>query len=338
MKRGCGIALLTWAVCGGAYWYFLHARFRAPLDWLVPLIAGLFMASVIGMLRNSIASGRDAARLSGQDSLTGFTGEVPKDGAIVSIVGRIRATGPQLRAPFSGRPAVLYRYQIDEVVGFATEGQEWKDFSGIALTPAVIDSSHGAIKLLGFPILQGFEEVLQTSSESHANAAEYIASTPFVSMKNLSFGAAMREGFDTAEGDAGKVRKDWRSAGSDDLTGMQILEQVVTPGEQVCAVGKYNALRNGLVPDIGGNELIRLIRGNAQDAAGALSRKTAAGLTRAIITIAIVNGILFLVLRAHDPRTRIGLPRTADARREEANLLHGSARGGDLNAVRLHLR
>ncbi|MGZ7039933.1 MAG: ankyrin repeat domain-containing protein, partial [Thermoanaerobaculia bacterium] len=336
MKRGCAVALFTWAVCGGAYWYFLHERFRAPLDWLVPLIAGLLMAGAIGSLRMSIASGRDALKVSSQDTLTGFTGEKLKDGANVSVVGRIRAAGLQLQAPFSGRAAVMYRYQIDDTVGFAGEDQEWKDFSGLAQAPAVIDSSYGAIKLLGFPILEGFDSSLQNSSESRAKAAAYIAATPFVNIKSLGLREAMREVFDTAESADGKVRKDWRSATSDDLSDKDdkdILEQIVAPGEQVCAVGKYSAEKNGLVPDLSLDRRLRLIRGNAAVAADSLGRRTAVGLARTVIMIAIVNGALFLVLRSHDAKTPIGVPRTAQTLRENMYSLHASARGGDLQTV-----
>src|ERR1700682_2187110 len=129
MKRGCLVTLITWAIFSGAYWYFLHARFRAPLDWLVPLIAGLFMAGIPGILRNSIASAVDAIRLSSQPSFTGFTGEKPKDGTLVSVTGHIRVIGPQLRTPFSDRPAALYRYAIDDDGVGGTDAAP-KDFSG----------------------------------------------------------------------------------------------------------------------------------------------------------------------------------------------------------------
>src|SRR5205823_800324 len=129
MKRGCLVTLIFWAIFSGAYWYFLHSRFRAPLDWLVPLIAGLFMAGVVDNLRNSIASAVDAVRLSSQPSFSGITGEKPKDGALVSVTGHIRVIGPELRTPFSDRPAALYRYAIDDDALGGTDDAR-KDFTG----------------------------------------------------------------------------------------------------------------------------------------------------------------------------------------------------------------
>src|SRR6476469_7560258 len=109
MKRGCLVGLSTWMVLGGAYWYYLHARLAPPLDWIVPAAAGFMMAVVAGNLRIAYASARDAMRVSGQ---TGVIGEKPRDGEVVTVPGRIRASGSPLRAPISGRPAVMYSYEI----------------------------------------------------------------------------------------------------------------------------------------------------------------------------------------------------------------------------------
>src|SRR3954469_17565635 len=121
MKRGCAIALFTWGAASAAYWYFLHARFAAPLDWIVPLAAGFAMALAAGTLRNSLRSGVDAVKLSGASSVGGYIGERPKDDAVVSVTGHIRPTGHPLTAPMSGRPAVLYRYQIDKFAAFTQD-------------------------------------------------------------------------------------------------------------------------------------------------------------------------------------------------------------------------
>src|SRR5947209_12973404 len=107
MKRGCFISLLTWGACAYGYWYFTHARLIPPLDWTGPVGAGLVMAMVIGALRNALAAAHNAIRLSQQPSVMG---ERPRDRAIVSVSGHIRASGSPLRAPISGRPAVLYSY------------------------------------------------------------------------------------------------------------------------------------------------------------------------------------------------------------------------------------
>ena len=52
--------------------------------------------------------------------------------------------------------------------------------------------------------------------------------------------------------DDGQVRKDWRMGNLQDLEGATLMEQVVAPGSQVFAIGKWSAEKRGLIPDSGG--------------------------------------------------------------------------------------
>src|SRR6267378_8475693 len=109
MKKGCLVALITWAVAAGAYWYYIHTRFVPPLDWVVPVVAGLLMAIVSGNLRAGIGSAMNATRVSQQATFSGVMGERPKDGQVLTVVGHIRASGGStFEAPISKRPAVMY--------------------------------------------------------------------------------------------------------------------------------------------------------------------------------------------------------------------------------------
>ena len=74
MKRGCFIGFLTWALCAGAYWYFIHARLQPPLDWIVPVVAGFVMAVIVGTLRIAAANAISAARLSSLSAGPGVIG------------------------------------------------------------------------------------------------------------------------------------------------------------------------------------------------------------------------------------------------------------------------
>src|SRR5439155_17697901 len=114
MKRGCLVALVTWGAAAGAYWYYIHTRFVPPLDWIVPVVAGLLMAIVFGNLRAGVGSAISAVRASQQSSFSGLTGERPKDGQVLPVVGHIRASGVSpLEGPIRGQPAVLYGYDIE---------------------------------------------------------------------------------------------------------------------------------------------------------------------------------------------------------------------------------
>lgn len=298
VKRGCFVGLVTWAACGAVYWYLLHDRFPPPRDWVIPVVAGFFMAVVIGFLQAALASAMAAIRVSQQATFSGSTGERPNDGATVTVVGRIRATGSPLHAPISGKPAVLYSYQIGRTMRGRQSSSQSKDYSGFGLTPSVIDSPLGAIRLLGFPELEGGDKEEHESEEAIANAASYISSTPFKDMRGFHPGDIYREVKDLMTDDDGQIRKDWKLSDTPDLSDSSLFEQMVAPGERVCVTGRYSAEKGGLVPDIGGGNELRLMRGDASAAAWALWRKTASALFAAIIVAGAVNAVIYFVVRS----------------------------------------
>ncbi|MDQ6800885.1 MAG: hypothetical protein M3041_08615 [Acidobacteriota bacterium] len=296
-KRSCLTGLATGAICSGAYWYFLRERIPPPFDWIASLIAGFLMALAVGMLRNAIASARDAISFSSEPVFTGMIAEKPKDRQLVAVTGRIRALNAPLQAPFSGRSAVLYKYEIDKDLLISEENS---DFHGFAMTASVIDSSYGPLRILGFPILEGFKRERQdvSSEEALANARTFIEKTDFIDEKSAGLSESLRQLLETLEDADGRVHQDFRRKPYGyDVKGKKIAETIVAPSEQVCVVGRYSAQKNGLVPDVAGNELLRLIRGDKGISAGALTRKTLAALARVIVIAAFVNGGLYLLLR-----------------------------------------
>jgi hypothetical protein len=202
----------------GAYWYYIHTRFAPPLDWAAPVGAGFLMAIAIGYLRMGIDSAVNATRAGQQSTFSGVIGERPKDGAVLTVVGPIRASGgASLETPISRRPAVLYGYDISHP-GRNSQGENYpiKDFAGFALTPCVIDSRLGAIKLLGFPQLEGFSKY-SINSPDLEKVREYIATTPFQDMAGFNPLTMFREIKELMTDDDGQLRKDWRMT-NDDVT------------------------------------------------------------------------------------------------------------------------
>src|SRR5436190_15122452 len=264
MKKGCLIGVLTWAMCGGAYWYFLHQRFGSPLDKIVPIAAGFLMAVVIGNLRVGLASASSAIEVSHQSA--GVIGERPPDGKLLTVSGPIRATGPSLTAPFSGRSAVLYSYDVGHLSQRTRDAQFVKDYSGFALTPAAIESRFGAIRIMGFPQLQGFGS--QLPDDAIGKVKEYIANTTFTDMSGIDVVAMYREVKERLTDDAGQMRRDLRLTSDEIPPGATIVEEVVSPGEQVTAIGRYSAEKGGLIPDM--NTPLQIVRGDAVTSSAAL--------------------------------------------------------------------
>src|ERR1051326_7710243 len=172
MKKGCITGLFAWLVCAGAYWYFLHARFGPPLNAIIPIVAGFFMALVIGNLRIALDAAIRSVRAGQQSTLV--VGERPPDGKTITVTGTIRATGPALRSPLNDRPAIAYEYDINHTYTDSRGMHPVKDYVGYALTACVIDSRYGAIKILGFPTLSGFAH-----EGDIEKAQQYVANTQF---------------------------------------------------------------------------------------------------------------------------------------------------------------
>ena len=330
MKKGCFVGLLTWAVCGGAYWYFLHNRFGAPLDKIVPIVGGFLMAVVVGNLRIGLASAFNAIEVSQQSS--GVIGERPRDGKLITVSGHIRATGPTLTAPISGRPAVLYTYEVSHWSSGSRDVRLIKDYSGLALTPSAIDSRYGAIGIFGFPMLSGFSSQLPESAMD--NVKQYIANTEFKDLTGFAFGGIFKEVSDRLTDDAGEMRHDLRLTTDDLPEDATLSEEVVAPGEQVTAIGRYSAEKGGLIPDA--NSPMQIVRGDAAASSAALWKKAAGAVIGSLFFAAVINGGLFVVLKFAGGK-RIAIPKSREAAHRDIEGLHRAARDGELSAVQRYV-
>ena len=303
MKRGCLISLLILAACFGGYWYLLHGRIEPPAFWWATGIASFFMWISVGALQTAVTSARDASRVSGESSFGGYGGEQFEDGETVTVVGHIRAVGSSLRAPFSGNPAVLYSYDIDHISRGNNDTNEVKDYSGFAMTPCAIDSPHGSIRLLGFPLLEGFPKGSFDTEAGRRNAHAYLESTPLKDMQGFHPGMIYHEIKELLTDDDGHLRKDWKMTEDRDLSGKHLQEQLVAPGDQVCAIGRWSAAKHGLVPPAGA--VIRLLRGDPQKIVRDLWRKCINNIIGGLIVAAIVNGAVYMLLQVAAGKSKL---------------------------------
>src|SRR5256885_16854882 len=133
MKRGCFVTLLILVALLGGYYHLLHGRIEPPVLWWTVGIASFFMWISTGTLRTAAIAARDARRVSTQSAFAGSGGDELSDRETITIVGRTRAVGQPLRAPFSDQPAVLYSYEIEHVAhGPEDSTSTAKDYSGFA--------------------------------------------------------------------------------------------------------------------------------------------------------------------------------------------------------------
>ena len=303
MKRGCLISLLILAACFGGYWYLLHGRVEPPAFWWATGVASFFMWISVGALQTAVTSARDASRVSSESSFGGYGGEQFEDGATVTVVGHIRTIGSSLRAPFSGNPAVLYNYDIDHISHSGSDSSEVKDYSGFAMAPCAIDSPHGSVRILGFPLLEGFPKSSFDTEAGRRNAAAYLESTPLTDMQGFHPGTIYHEIKELLTDDDGQFRKDWKMTEDRDLTDKHLSEQIVAPGDQVCAIGRWSAAKHGLVPPSGA--VIRLLRGDPQKIVGGLWRKCINNIIGGLIVAAVVNGAIYMLLQVAAGKSKL---------------------------------
>jgi hypothetical protein len=330
MKRGCFLSLLILGACFGGYWYLLHPHIEPPAVWWASGVAGFFMWISFGALQTAAGAARDAQRVSDDSPAGGFSGEQFEDDATVTVVGHIRAVGSPLRAPFSGKQAVLYNYDIDHLSQGHSETTDVKDYSGFALTPSAIDSPRGSIRLLGFPMLEGFDKSSFDTDEGRKNAAAYIESTQLTDMQGFHPGAIFREMKELLTDDDGQFRKDWKMTEDRDFTDKHLHEQMVAPGEQVCAIGKWSASKHGLVP---ANGVIRLLKGEPQQVVKNLWGKCAANVIRGLLVAAMVNGAVYTLLQVAAGKSKLWADTPVAKHSFHADEFQEAVRGGNIAAA-----
>jgi len=303
MKRGCLISLLILGACFGGYWYLLHGHIEPPAFWWITGVASFLMWISVGTLQGAFGAARDASRISSESSFGGFGGEQFADDETITVVGHIRAIGSPMPAPFSGKSAVLYNYDIDHLSQGQNDSTNVKDYAGFALAPCAIDSPHGSVRILGFPLLEGFPKASFDTEEGRRNAAAYIESTTWTDMKGFHPGTIYHEIKEMLTDDDGQFRKDWKMTEDRDLTGKHLAEQLVVPGDQVCAIGRWSASKHGLIPPAGG--VIRLLRGDPQLIVKGLWSKFTGNLIGGLIVAAVVNGAVYMLLQVATGKSKL---------------------------------
>jgi hypothetical protein len=329
MKKGCLLWLLQLAALTGLYYLAFRGRFSPPADLVGALVGGFFLLLSIGAFRNVLAVRRDRARLDG--ALSGGSFE---DGKPIAAIGPIMALGAPIPAPFSHQPCVIYSYDISHIQKGrgSSRDSEGKDVAGFALTPCVVQTPGGNVRILGFPTLEGFAEVRMSGREELASVESYLRSTSFEKMGILKVFSVVKE---LLADEDGHIRKDWWMAGDDfrpDPHKHTTKEQIVRDGETVTAFGLYKAELGGIVPGLGkGGEGIKLLRGDSEAAGKLLKGKVGQSVTASILLLLFSHLILFFILFLREPSFRAGRQDDRDETLIEA------AQNGDMNAVTAQL-
>ena len=285
LKRSCLIAVGTYVLLafGLGLWFLIcfpeapptrsprlpPFPYRAILAFGAGLIGAIPGVLAVGLLDGARTSLRDRASL-----LKTATKTVPADGLFQPFHGRIRATGPMLVAPLTGRECLLYKYR-------ATKGQDTKGSmkvthaEGYALTPSYLEALCGQIHLYAF-MEPEFPEESVDAGAARKRLADFL---PTVELFQPSWDlmAHYRETQKHLLDNDGTIRYHKGQPNAAE-TAADFSEQIVQQGDEVAIFGLYSAARGGIVPDPGEEILhrARLQKGSLQQ------------LTRAFVMKAIV--------------------------------------------------
>ena len=296
LRRGCALILICFVALFAAYFAFFTRYFEWPGNLIAAgfgaLFGGIGISSVaqVGWVWRDLRAFARAARR-----------EAPGDGQLVAAAGPMRPLGAPLTSPLGGEPCVAYEYEVlsRERVGQGKNASRPCDIAGFALTAASIDTPHGGVRLLGFPILDEFP---QEQRHSHARAEQYAASTTFEAAQGLAALKLFSEFDDALADDDGIVRKDFRlTSGPIPFDKRLLNERVVVVGQEVCALGRYDAARRALVPR--GATLNRLWPGTLdavrRKVVGAARTQTLTGLSFFLVSHAMLGAAFYLSETRH---------------------------------------
>ncbi|MBN2294422.1 MAG: hypothetical protein JXM70_18480 [Pirellulales bacterium] len=279
---GCGVPILLFAVFFGGYAYFFLARIE-PV-WLAYVLAGvcaLMLCLAIGAVKTFFQTGATARALHRARHML-----VPGEGELTAVHGEVVAVGETINTPFSNRPCVSYEYEIYRNTSTGTDGclacddrtsdetsKEQYAF-GLAKTEYVIRTSTGDVRPLGYPSLdhstkgschfsehflegpygrQLIERLGITEAELpevKQRAESYLRDEYFHEASGLGMVTALVELAEAIEEDTGFVRKDWKVHDPESLDDATLVETLLEVGQEVCALGKWDATRSGLYPPV----------------------------------------------------------------------------------------
>lgn len=207
MVRGCFYALCLFVALLAGYISWMEQTLDWPASWIAGGIAGFIVLCCIGALMNARIAWRDWGRLA-----AARREEPLYDGRVTAACGTIHPVRESLMAPFSGAECVICEYEISTMRrdSQSKQNSSMVEYAGFLMTPCVIRTSRGEIKLLGFPVLEGISERTVTGAGAQQNAFSYLMHADFEDRSGLK-SVTVFNAFDEAfTDDDGLVRKNLR--------------------------------------------------------------------------------------------------------------------------------
>jgi hypothetical protein len=297
-RSGCLYPLLGFLLIYALY-VFLFLRLIP--DPVAPFFFGLFTAIGTGALVTGLL-GLFRSRKLGAAIRRDGEGAPKKDGRFEAAGGVIYPLQDVLISPFQGRSGVAYEYDV------AAIGQDKQtagsDAWGWALTPAVIRSGRGELRLLGFPDLERFDEAV-VGEGAWERIRSYFKNTVFETIKKADIKKGLGQLLERSVDDDGEARADIRRGTDLDpeavsFENRQFTERVVPVGAEVTVFGIYSSSRGGLVPNPGkASEMVQLWPGKGEELTAVIEKESSGRLSLGILVFILSHALIsvaFLIL------------------------------------------
>jgi hypothetical protein len=304
MRRACLFSVLQLVAFTAAWYLFFRGRVEPPALFVFAAVAGLLGAIAVGLVWSFVLRARERRALA-----RAVAGLPLEDGRFGAAAGRVQASGLRtLTAPFSGRPALAYEYQVYRWKRTGSGRHASRDqqfaYDGCGLAPCAIRTPTAKVRLLGMPHMDELPALELPGSEAPPRVTEFLASTRFEEVPRGALRAAFRSAMARVTDEAEEIRRDTRIGEAvTDLSAWTLAERVIAPGEEVCVVGRFAAGRGGLVPPaIGSGETLRVLKGDPATVARSLRSRMWTTAVLGTVALAAAHGVLLFVASVWEDR------------------------------------
>lgn len=238
------VSCLTWTVLflalAGASGWFIYRRLPASSPALFGGLGGgvvlLIALAWFGSIPSRIAEWWRIVQ-------AGLGGQ-PVDGKKAAILGTLRGRG-ELAAPFTRERCLLYSYEVRITELTGGESSERKVYEGFAMVPLFVEHDTDRTRILAKPELPKLPSNEPKSRTAESNAKRFVEDTRFDPAPPTS-----KQEHDLSNTD-GHLQFDYlHGAAETNLGACRLIEKILRPDTNVCALGTYDANRHALMAPV----------------------------------------------------------------------------------------
>ncbi|HET6406370.1 MAG TPA: hypothetical protein VFG14_00700, partial [Chthoniobacteraceae bacterium] len=188
------------------YCYWMDQTLDRPTSLWAGGIGAFFVLCSIGAIFNGFRAWRDARRVAAAQ----YEDLRLEEGRVITVCGTIHPIGEPLLAPFTHTPCIACEYDFtspQKLSSVKDQSNSGSDYAGFLMNPCVIRTQFRDVKLLGFPLMEGFSEQRTYMYTAAGNAREFLQSSEFDDRTGLKLVSVLSVFGDVWSDDDGMVRK-----------------------------------------------------------------------------------------------------------------------------------